>query len=246
MLWMLAALVAAARSFFNALCDIPDNLTIFSANIAIFLLIFVIKTEFMDISVIFPFEKDVPDIRDSAGIHPFGSSNTSVRRRRELMAVVAMGRNNEIGFRGDMPWHIPEDLRHFKELTMSHPVIMGRATWESIPRRPLPGRRNVVLSRHADFSADGAETARSIAEALDICPPPEIPFIIGGGSIYREAMPLLTRIYVTRIKADFPQADTFFPDISPEDWALTERSEPMLSKCGLKYLFETYESRHNQ
>lgn len=199
----------------------------------------------MDISVIFPFEKDVPDIRDTAGIHPFSTFNSSTERRREVMAIVAMGRNNEIGFRGDMPWHIPEDLRHFKEITMSRPVIMGRSTWESIPRRPLPGRRNIVLTRRPGFVAEGAETADSLAAALDLCPPPEIPFILGGGSLYREAMPLLTRIYVTRIEADFPQADTFFPDIDPADWTLTYRSEPKVSKCGLTYLFETYESRHH-
>lgn len=199
----------------------------------------------METSVIFPFEKDIPDIRDTAGIHPFSTFNSTTSRRREVWAIVAMGRNNEIGFHGDMPWHIPEDLRHFKELTMARPVIMGRATWLSIPRRPLPGRRNIVLSRSDEFSPRGAERAASLSEALALCPPPEIPFIIGGGSVYADAMPLLTRIYVTRIDADFPDADTFFPAIDSKDWSLTDASETFISKSGISFRFETYESRNH-
>ena len=163
-----------------------------------------------------------------------------------LWAVVAMGRNNEIGFNGDMPWHIPEDLRHFKQITMGHPVIMGRATWLSIPRRPLPGRQNIVLSRDPGFSAEGAETAPSITEALALCADSETPVIIGGGLIYKQALPLLSHVYVTRIDAVFPQADTFFPNLDPNLWRLTEFSETFISKSGLKYRFETYESRNHQ
>lgn len=199
----------------------------------------------METSVVFPFEKDIPDIRDIAGIYPFGSGGTSVARHREIRAIVAMGTEGEIGFRGDMPWHIPEDLRHFKELTMAHPVIMGRATWLSLPRRPLPGRRNIVLSRDPLFKADGAETASSLEEAVALCPPPEIPYIIGGGKVYKEAMPILTRIDVTRINARFPDADTFFPAIPEQDWTLTEASDSMESSCGLTFRFETYESRNH-
>lgn len=161
-------------------------------------------------------------------------------------AVVAMGRGNEIGFEGDIPWHLPEDLRHFKQLTTGHPVIMGRATWLSIPRRPLPGRRNIVLTRDPGFSAEGAETASSLEEALEMCAGGETPFIIGGASVYSLALPLVGRLFVTRIEADFPQADAFFPAIGPDDWELTESSETMTSKSGLDYRFETYENRNNQ
>ena len=199
----------------------------------------------MATSVVFPFDKDIPDKRGTQGIHPFSTFISSTERRREIYAVVAMGRNNEIGFKGDMPWHLPEDLAHFKKLTMAHPVIMGKKTWLSIPRRPLPGRRNIVLSRQADFHPEGAETASCLGEALEICPPPEIPFIIGGGSVYAEAMPLLSRIYVTRIDADFPAADTFFPELTDHDWSLTFKSETFISRTGLSFHFEIYESRNN-
>lgn len=236
----------------------------------------------METSVIFPFEKDIPDVRDTGGIHPFSTFNSSTARLREVRAIVAMGLGNEIGFRGDMPWHIPEDLRHFKELTMGHPVIMGRATWLSLPRRPLPGRRNIILTRQPGFTATvpspgstpvapspsspgstakpgelgstscGAttvahpiptEVAPSIAAAVAMCPPPEVPYIIGGGQVYAAAMPILTHIDVTRIEARFPEADTRFPELSETDWILTDRSEPITSRCGLTFRYETYTRR---
>ncbi len=239
----------------------------------------------METSVIFPFEKDIPDVRDTGGIHPFSTFNSSTARLREVRAIVAMGLGNEIGFRGDMPWHIPEDLRHFKELTMGHPVIMGRATWLSLPRRPLPGRRNIILTRQPGFtpavpspssrpstpavpspSSPGStaqpgelgstscgattvahpiptEVASSIAAAVAMCPPPEVPYIIGGGQVYAAAMPILTHIDVTRIEARFPEADTRFPELSETDWILTDRSEPITSRCGLTFRYETYTRR---
>lgn len=200
----------------------------------------------METSIVFPFDKNLPDSRDLEGAHPFSTFNSVTERRHDVYAIVAMGRNGEIGFRGDMPWHLPEDLRHFKTLTMGHPVIMGRPTWESLPKKPLPGRLNIVLSRREDFKAKGAAVATSIADAMKLSPAPEVPFIIGGGKVYAEAMPLLTRVYVTRIDADFPGADTFFPMLCEKDWKLTDVSEPLISKCGLTYRFETYESRNNQ
>lgn len=199
----------------------------------------------MEISVVFP--RDIHRLGDHDGvsIHPFSTFNSSTSRPREVWGIVAVGRNGEIGFRGDMPWHIPEDLRHFKELTLGHPVIMGRATWLSLPKRPLAGRRNIILSRDARFSAPGAERAESLEEAIAACPPPEIPVIIGGASVYESAMPLMTRIYVTRIDADFPDADKFFPEIDGQHWILTDRSETFTSKNGLSFCFETYESNPN-
>lgn len=200
----------------------------------------------MEISVVFPFDKDIPDVRDTAGIHPYSTFNSATERRRELFAIVAMGRNGEIGFNGDMPWHLPEDLKHFKELTTGHPVIMGRTTWLSIPRRPLPGRRNIVLSNNPDFIPEGAEKAGSLESAIALCPPPETPFIIGGGKVYAEALPRLTKIFVTRIEADFPEADTYFPTLDAKEWKCAECSEEFVSKTGLTYRFETYESRNNK
>lgn len=193
----------------------------------------------METSILFPMRE--PDFTDVGDIRPFSTYNSSTERRREIWAVVAMGRNGEMGFEGDMPWHIPEDLRHFKQLTMGHPVIMGRTTWLSIPKRPLPGRRNIVLSRSADFKAEGAETVSSLAEAIAVSPPPEIPVIIGGGSVYKESLSIVSRVYATIIDAEFPQADTYFPNLEEAGFKAVESSEIMVSASGLKLQFVTFE-----
>lgn len=191
----------------------------------------------MEISTVYPFEKDIPDIRDLGSTRPFGTYNSSVSRLRPVRAIVAMGRDRAIGVDGDMPWHIREDLRRFKSLTMGHPVIMGRATWQSLPRRPLPGRLNVVLTRRDDYRAEGALVARSLEEAVAMCDPAEVPFVIGGGAVYREALPLLERIYVTLVDAEFPGADTFFPALSAEEWREVNREGPFATDEGLRYSF---------
>lgn len=158
-----------------------------------------------------------------------------------------MGRNNEIGFNGDMPWHLPEDLKHFKTVTMGHPVIMGRNTWDSLPKRPLPGRLNIIVSRSLPESAsDRIVFTDSLEKAFSLCPDDSSPFVIGGGRIYSLCMPLIDRLFVTRIDECFPQADTFFPEIAPEEWELVEKSSEMVSATGLKYHFETYERRNNK
>ena len=166
-------------------------------------------------------------------------------------AIVALGLNNEIGFRGDMPWHIPEDLRHFKEITMGHPVIMGRATWESLPKRPLPGRLNIVISRNPDYLSDqigtgDIKTATSIDEAIALCSGMPEPFIIGGGRVYNDCMSMVNRLYVTEIQESFPEADTFFPEIDPAKWKLIDQSEIKQSVKGLSYRFKTYERCDNK
>ena len=168
-----------------------------------------------------------------------------------LNAIVAFGKNREIGFRGDMPWHIPEDLRHFKQITMRHPVIMGRSTWESLPKRPLPGRLNIVITRNPDYPLpedvkESVLRAGSIQEAMSLCPSDSVPFIIGGGMVYAESMPLLRRIYVTEINAEFPDADTFFPPLGTDEWEVTEQSEMYTSSSGLPFRFLTYERRNNK
>jgi dihydrofolate reductase len=115
-----------------------------------------------------------------------------------------------------MPWHIPEDLRYFKRLTMGGTVVMGRKTYESIGK-PLPGRTNVVITRQSDFHPAGTEIAHSLEEAVARYPD---AFIIGGAEIYRQALPLADRLYITRIKADY-EGDTLFPDWNENDWTLT-------------------------
>ncbi|MDE7110629.1 MAG: dihydrofolate reductase [Muribaculaceae bacterium] len=128
----------------------------------------------------------------------------------KVSIIVAVDRNHAIGRAGDQLFYIKEDLRHFKELTIGHPIIMGRKTFEALPRGPLPGRRNIVVSRNTDFRADGVETAPSLEAAIAMCDGSDEVFIIGGAQIYGLALPLATDLYVTEIDAEAP-ADTFFP-----------------------------------
>lgn len=138
-----------------------------------------------------------------------------------LSLIVAAGEHNEIGKDGAMPWHLPADLRHFKAVTLGKPVIMGRRTWDSIGK-PLPGRRNIVITRDRMWSAEGCEVAHSLPEALVMAAgEPEI-MLIGGGQLYREALPRAQRIYLTRVHGTF-DADTFFPSFDMNQWRETVR-----------------------
>lgn len=191
----------------------------------------------METSILFPSDPDMISEKDLLQLHPFSTYNSMTSRSRELWAIVATNKEGAIGANGDLPWHLSEDLRHFKELTMAHPVIMGRKTWESLPKRPLPGRRNIVISRNEDYRAEGAEVFGSIEEAVDACR--EIPFIIGGAQIYKEAIPFCTRVYLTIVDASAEGADAFFPPLPDEDWRIAEESEEMISKNGIGYRFLT-------
>jgi len=136
--------------------------------------------------------------------------------------IAAMAENRVIGSKGAIPWYLPADLRHFRELTMGHPVIMGRKTFESIGG-PLPGRRNLVLSRTPGLGAEGVEVRGSLDEALAVCTGAEEVFVCGGGDVYREALPLADRIYLTIIHRKY-DGDTRFPPI-PADFVEVERKE---------------------
>jgi dihydrofolate reductase len=155
-----------------------------------------------------------------------------------ITLVVAAARNGAIGRNGAIPWRLPEDLKRFKALTLGHAVVMGRKTWESLParNRPLPGRRNIVVTRDAGWRADGAETASlevALQGAGDI-------FVIGGGEIYRAALPLADRIELTEVQGDF-EGDAFFTfDRAP--WRETAREEHRTAE-GLGYSFVTLEKR---
>lgn len=133
--------------------------------------------------------------------------------------VAAVARNGVIGRDGDLPWHLPEDLRRFKELTMGGTLVMGRKTYESIGR-PLPGRRTVVVTRQPDWSQPGVETASSVEEALEIAGDGDV-FVVGGAEIYRRALELVDALELTEIDADY-EGDTFFPDLPPT-WRCTRR-----------------------
>lgn len=140
--------------------------------------------------------------------------------RPSLALVVACNQEWIIGAKGGMPWHIPEDLRHFKRVTMDHAILMGRKTHESIGV-PLPGRRNIVITRQSGAEFDGCETAGSLSEAIDLARAggDDCPRVIGGGQIYAEALPLATELYLTQIQLDV-EGDTYFPAINLEEWTL--------------------------
>lgn len=158
--------------------------------------------------------------------------------------IVAAGADGAIGRKGDLIWRIPADLRRFKTLTMGHPVIMGRHTWESLPKRPLPGRRNIVLTRDAGFRAEGAEVAHSPEEAIALTAGGDTPFVIGGESIYKAFMPLAGRIMLTEIDARCDDADARFPfPPDPAEWQLEEASPVETTPDGIAYRYAAYSRR---
>lgn len=150
-----------------------------------------------------------------------------------IALVVAVASNGVIGRDGDLPWRLPDELKYFKRLTVGHTLIMGRKTFDSIGR-PLPRRRTIVLTRNPDFKAEGIDTARNLDEALEMAteagpsPPIDQPhlFIVGGASVYADALPLAGHLFLTRVHTTLP-GDVFFPEVSWQDWALqgSERHE---------------------
>ncbi|MBP6667026.1 MAG: dihydrofolate reductase [Ottowia sp.] len=150
--------------------------------------------------------------------------------------IWAQARNRVIGKNGVMPWHLPEDLAHFKRVTLNHPVIMGRKTWDSIPPkfRPLPGRTNIVVTRQADWHEKGAQCASSLREALQQCENSNQVWVIGGAQIYAQALPLADELVVTEIDAAF-DGDAHAPAIGP-DWREVAR-ERIVAASGLPLSF---------
>lgn len=151
-------------------------------------------------------------------------------KRPVLSLIVAKTRNHVIGRDGDMPWSLPEDLKRFRRLTSGCPVIMGRSTWDSLPRKPLPKRPNIIVSRNPDFLADQAwvasnlEVAISMAESMAAQKQRENVFVIGGGTLYEAALPFAHQLHLTEI-LDEIEGDTFFPVIDEADWIEAEREE---------------------
>jgi len=141
-----------------------------------------------------------------------------------ISIIVAISDDYGIGKGNDLLWKIPEDLKRFKRLTLGHCVIMGKRTWESLPKRPLPGRRNIVLTDIPGESFEGAVAAFSIEDAVNKCSGCDEIFIMGGGSVYRQFMPIADRLYITLVHKNTP-ADTWFPVISQEEWEVKETEE---------------------
>lgn len=194
----------------------------------------------METTILYPTSNELDRDGDQTRLSPFSLYNSDTLRQRAVWCVVAMGRDRSIGRQGGIPWHIREDLKRFKALTLGHPVIMGRKTWESLPKRPLPGRRNIVVTRNEAYQAPGAETAPSVEAAVAMCRPAEEPVIIGGEQVYRQALPYCTRLYVTAVDTEVPDADAFFPGLSPEEWVRVEETEPQATPDGIGFSYVTY------
>lgn len=159
----------------------------------------------------------------------------------DLVLVAAVAENGVIGVDGDMPWHLPEDLKHFKETTMGHPVIMGRTTYESIVAglgEPLPGRTNIVLTSRDLDVPEGVEVAHGIEEALDIARAvdDEVAYIVGGATVYEQLIDRADRMILTEIDATY-EGDTYFPEWDEAAWREGDREE------GDEVAFVTYERR---
>ena len=158
----------------------------------------------------------------------------------KLNLILARARNGVIGNNNALPWHLPEDLAHFKRTTLGCPVIMGRKTWDSLPPRfrPLPGRLNVVVTRQPAWTADGAVVANSLEAACAACPPDSTAWVIGGAELYAQALALASTAVVTELDADF-EGDALAPSFGPE-WKEIAR-ESHLGSTGLGYSFVTYQ-----
>ncbi len=157
-----------------------------------------------------------------------------------LTLIVATERHNGIGINNTLPWRLPEDLAFFKRTTTGHPILMGRKTFESIGR-PLPNRRNIVITRNPDWRYEGVDTAGSLEQATDLAGDGEV-FVIGGAQIYADAVSLATRLIVTEIDADFA-CDAFFPAIDPSVWTEVAREAHHSDTQGLDYAFVIYHRR---
>lgn len=135
-----------------------------------------------------------------------------------ISMIAAVGKNLELGKNNDLIWHFKEDMKFFKETTMGHPVIMGRKTFESLPKA-LPGRKNIVISTNPEYKANGAEVVASVEEAIKLAEAENTEaFVIGGGRIYTEFLPYADNLYLTEINAECPNADTYFPEFNKSDY----------------------------
>lgn len=158
---------------------------------------------------------------------------------QKITLIAACAENGCIGINNTMPWHLPEDFAFFRAYTTGKPVIMGRKTWESLPKKPLPGRRNIVITRRADYQAEGAETAADLPSALSVCAEADEIIIMGGAQIYTEAMPSATDLRITEVALNVA-GDAFFPTVNRSLWQEKSR-EAHTAANGIGYAFVHYE-----
>ncbi|MBV9189061.1 MAG: dihydrofolate reductase [Betaproteobacteria bacterium] len=157
----------------------------------------------------------------------------------KVYLVAAVAANGVIGRNGKLPWHLPEDLKHLKRLTLGHPVIMGRRTWESLPKKPLPGRDNIVVTRTAGYEAPGAAVAASLDAALLLCVGESVAFVIGGEQLFAESLPTAAGLVLTEIHRDY-EGDVRFPEYDRSRWRATQR-ESHTAADGTTFEFVLYE-----
>jgi len=158
----------------------------------------------------------------------------------EWVLIAARDRNGVIGVKGELPWYLPNDFRHFKQTTLGHPVIMGRKTFESIGK-PLPGRRNVVMTRDPQFQAEGVECVSSTEEAGKLFAADETVFVIGGGEIYRQFLPSSRRVILTEVDMEVEEGDAWFPELNPEAFQEVSReTHPADERHSVSYAFVEY------
>lgn len=160
----------------------------------------------------------------------------------KLSIVVAISENNAIGKDNQLLWHLPADLKHFKEITSGHTIIMGRKTYESIGR-PLPNRRNVVITRQPDLQIENIEVVNSLQEAISLCENEDEVFIIGGAEIYKHAISLTDRIHLTTVHQEY-EADAFFPKLNADEWLeINQEYHAADEKNSVAYTFSTLERK---
>ena len=153
--------------------------------------------------------------------------------------IAAVAANGIIGSKGQLPWHLPEDLQHFKKLTLGHPIVMGRRTWESLGGKALPGRENIVVTRTPGYEAPGAAIARSLETAIALCAGEPVAFVIGGSQLFAESLPLAAGLVMTEIHRDY-EGDTWFPPFDRSQWQATQR-ESHVAADGTAFDFVLYE-----
>lgn len=160
---------------------------------------------------------------------------------QNLAMIVAADLGNGIGLNNDMPWHISEDLKRFKEITSGHTIVMGRKTWESLPKKPLPNRRNIVLTRDMGYNSNGAEVYNAVSTILNETRDEKKVFVIGGATVYEAFYPHVKMLYLTRINSRF-ETDTNIPFLNMEQWKEVKNSGMQTDyNSGLEYAFIDYE-----
>lgn len=155
----------------------------------------------------------------------------------KLSIIVAIAKNRVIGINNTLPWHLPEDLKRFRALTMGHHIIMGRKTYDSLGRL-LPGRTTVIVTRNTDYKVEGALIAHSLQDAIALCKADDEVFLIGGAELYQEGLKLSSKLYITEITLDV-EGDAYFPEYSSDEWQESSR-EAHVSEQGLAFNYVTY------